>query len=301
MSVYKVYKKTKDGVELVKIPIDNIDLSDLPTVKAGLKNADEVGGTSVEDINNIDMWVDSVANLGYLGNEDGIAWDELAEVFSDKGDHTFEIAHRIPLSAGNDIEFVNDGSTISINSTVNQKLNTFKNDYNTHKHTITPSGSVLSTFTGKSMTSTGSFTPSGSVSKITHTPAGSVTISATASTSGNYTPAGSVSKPNVTVTPSTSSFLTGSSLKASLANDTLTLSVDASSGSAMTSATAELAATPTFTGTKVAISGSFSGTEFSVTPSFTGTEGTVNVSGTTTGSVSSSFTGTSSQYTSTPV
>ena len=170
----------------------------------------------------------------------------------------------------------------------------------THKHTLTPSGSVSSTFTGKSMTSTGSFTPSGSVSKITHTPAGSVTISATDSTSGNYTPAGSISKPNVTVTPSTSSFLTGSSLKASLASDTLTLSVDTYSGRAMTNATAELAATPTFTGTKVAISGSFSGTEFSVTPSFTGTAGTVSVSGTTTGSVSSSFTGTQSQ-TSTPV
>lgn len=171
----------------------------------------------------------------------------------------------------------------------------------THKHTITPSGSVSSTFTGKSMTSTGSFTPSGSVSKITHTPAGSVTISATASTSGNYTPAGSISKPNVTVTHSTRSFLIGSSLKASLASDTLTLSVDTSEEDAMTSATAELASTPTFTGTKVAISGSFSGTEFSVTPSFTGTAGTVSVSGTTTGSVSSSFTGTSSQFTSTPV
>ena len=170
----------------------------------------------------------------------------------------------------------------------------------THTHTITPSGSVSSTFTGKSMTSTGSFTPSGSISKITHKPSGSVTISATDSTSGNYTPAGSISKPNVTVTPSTSSFLTGSSLKASLASDTLTLSVDTSSGSAMTSATAALASTPTFTGTKVAISGSFSGTEFSVTPSFTGTAGTVSVSGTTTGSVSSSFTGTQSQ-TSTPV
>lgn len=171
----------------------------------------------------------------------------------------------------------------------------------THKHTITPSGSVSSTFTGKSMTSTGSFTPSGSVGKITHTPAGSVTISTAASTSGNYTPAGSVSKPNVTVTPSTRKFLIGSSLKASLASDTLTLSVDTSEEDAMTSATAALAATPTFTGTKVAISGSFSGTEFSVTPSFTGTAGTVSVSGTTTGSVSSSFTGTASQHTSTPV
>ena len=169
-----------------------------------------------------------------------------------------------------------------------------------HKHTITPSGSVSSTFTGKSMTSTGTFTPSGSISKITHKPSGSVTITATESTTGNYTPAGSVSKPNVTVTPSKSSFLTGSSLKASLASDILTLSIDTTSSNAMTGATAALDSTPTFSGTKVAISGSFSGNEFSVTPSFTGTEGTVSVSGTTTGSVSSSFTGTQSQ-TSTPV
>lgn len=170
----------------------------------------------------------------------------------------------------------------------------------THRHTITPSGSVSSTFTGKSMTSTGKFTPSGSISKITHKPSGSVTITATASTTGNYTPAGSVSKPNVTVTPSTSSFLTGSSLKASLASDILTFSIDTTSDNAMTGATAALDSNPTFSGTKVNISGSFSGNEFSVTPSFTGAEGTVSVSGTTTGSVSSSFTGTESQSTSTP-
>lgn len=93
----------------------------------------------------------------------------------------------------------------------------------THTHTITPSGSVSSTFTGAVMNSTGKFTP-----------------------------AGSVSKPNVT-------------LSGSLSGKVLTL-------------TAALASTP----------------------SFTGTAGDVSVSGTTTGSVSSTFTGTSAQSTSTP-
>ena len=93
----------------------------------------------------------------------------------------------------------------------------------THTHTITPSGSVSSTFTGAVMNSTGKFTP-----------------------------AGSVSKPNVT-------------LSGSVSGKVLTL-------------TAALASTP----------------------SFTGTAGDVSVSGTTTGSVSSTFTGTSAQSTSTP-
>lgn len=169
-----------------------------------------------------------------------------------------------------------------------------------HIHTVDVPSGVSSTFTGASMTSTGKFTPSGTVSKITHTPAGSVTITTAASTTGNYTPAGSVSKPNITVSPTTSSFLTSASLEGKLEGKVLTLSVVVDSGNAMTSATAALASTPSFTGTKVAISGSFAGTEFSVTPTFSGTEGSISVSGTTTGSVSSSLSGTTTKTTSTP-
>lgn len=331
MSVYKVYKKTEDGVELVKIPIDNIDLSDLPTVKAVLKDADEVGGTTVEDISRIDTWADSAANLGYLGNEDGIAWDDLAEVFSEKGNHTFEIAHRIPLSAGNDIEFVNEGHTISINSTVevpkstsqltndsdfttNKKLNDFKDEYNAHKHTVTPSGSVSSTFsgdsltstgtykpsgevsstfTGTTMTSTGTFTPEGTISTVSHKPSGSVTVSATTSATGNYTPVGSVSKPTISVSPSFSTVLASGAIKGTFADGGLTLSLSTTTDDVVKSATASLDSTPTFTGTKVNISASFSGDSFSVTPTFTGTSGSVSVSGTTAGSVGSTFSGTS--------
>lgn len=168
-----------------------------------------------------------------------------------------------------------------------------------HTHTVDVPSGVSSTFTGASMTSTGKFTPSGTVSKITHTPAGSVTITTAASTTGNYTPAGTVSKPTITVSPTTSSFLTSASLEGKLEGKVLTLSVVVDSGNAMTSATAS-ASTPSFTGTKVAISGSFSGTEFSVTPTFSGTEGSISVSGTTTGSVSSSLSGTTTKTTSTP-
>lgn len=164
------------------------------------------------------------------------------------------------------------------NTTVNITVPTSPSDIGAstddHTHTVDVPSGVSSTFTGASMTSTGKFTPSGTVSKITHTPAGSVTITTAASTTGNYTPAGSISKPNVT-------------LSGSLSGKVLTL-------------TASLDSTPSFTGTKVAISGSFSGTEFSVTPTFSGTEGSISVSGTTTGSVSSSLSGTATKNTSTP-
>ena len=86
----------------------------------------------------------------------------------------------------------------------------------THTHTITPSGSVSSTFTGAVMTSTGSFTPAGSVSKPNVTLTGSLsgkvlTLTAALASTPSFTgTAGNVSVSGTT-TGSVSSTFTGTS------------------------------------------------------------------------------------------
>lgn len=328
MSVYKVYKKTEDGVELVKIPIDNIDLSGLPTVKAGLKDADEVGGGFVPTYMDIGMEIEEMSidefGIHYVSNGNELSDDYGTIVYCYQNT-------TLPITAGEGIEFVDDGGCVSINSTVevptstsqlkndsdfttNKKLSDFKDEYNAHKHTVTPSGSVSSTFsgdsltstgtykpsgevsstfTGTTMTSTGTFTPEGTISTVSHKPSGSVTVSATTSATGNYTPVGSVSKPTISVSPSFSTVLASGAIKGTFADGGLTLSLSTTTDDVVKSATASLDSTPTFTGTKVNISASFSGDSFSVTPTFTGTSGSVSVSGTTAGSVGSTFSGTS--------
>ena len=85
---------------------------------------------------------------------------------------------------------------------------------------VKPEGTVSQpTFSGDSMTSTGTFTPSGSVSQpsftgtegnitVTGTTAGSITVGSGAA---NYTPSGSVAAPTITVTPSTATKYVASS------------------------------------------------------------------------------------------
>lgn len=86
----------------------------------------------------------------------------------------------------------------------------------THTHTITPSGSVSSTFTGAVMTSTGKFTPAGSVSKPNVTLTGSLsgkvlTLTAALASTPSFTgTAGDVSVSGTT-TGSVSSTFTGTS------------------------------------------------------------------------------------------
>jgi len=181
----------------------------------------------------------------------------------------------------------------------------------------TPAGTVSQpTFSGSSLTSTGSFTPSGSVS-ISSSSTRYIRAGTTTTYNANYadiTPAGTVSKPNVTVTPSTSSITpfgsAGSlpSFSATVSNENLTLSFDAGSlpsggtaVSVMTGATAELASTPTFTGTDkyLGLSNVTSGgtgtaaVPYSYSATFTGTEGNVSVTGTPAGTVSQpTFSGT---------
>ena len=130
----------------------------------------------------------------------------------------------------------------------------------------------------------GSYTPAGTVSQPTFT--GSSTTS-----TGTFTPSGTVSKPGVTVSPTTDSVYsitdvgTLPTLTTTVANETLTIAFSqgtlptkGSAQTVMTGATAELDATPTFTGTEgsVSVTGTPSGTVSQ--PTFTGTEGTVTVS-----------------------
>ena len=143
---------------------------------------------------------------------------------------------------------------------------------NTASATYTPEGTISTpTFSGSSMESTGKFTPSGSVSK-----------------------------PNVTVTPSTKTVkefdnagsVTGGSAAAmtmTVANETLTFGFTPNVPTAVTlptskdstvlsSVSAELDATPTFTGSEgdVEVSGTPAGTVSA--PTFTGTQATITVS-----------------------
>lgn len=163
----------------------------------------------------------------------------------------------------------------------------------------TPAGSVAygSDASTTTLTSTGTFTPSGTFSGSLTGTQGSVsvknssayTIDVTGTTtvpSGKtaYKPAGTVSKPNVTVTPTTSSFCKNASVDTS--TETLTITFD----NAMTGASAALASTPTFTGTNVYLSGSIAANGLTSTGNFTpqgtvsgnitGTAGSVSVSGT---------------------
>ena len=107
---------------------------------------------------------------------------------------------------------------------------------------IKPAGTITVDYTPEGSVTVPAIKPAGTVT-VDYTPEGSVTIPA-------ITPAGSVSKPEVTVTPVTAAEF-GYVASASYANETLTLSM-ATVSSMVTGVSAELAATPTFTGTTIA-------------------------------------------------
>jgi hypothetical protein len=177
------------------------------------------------------------------------------------------------------------------------------------------------TFTGASMTSTGTFTPSGSVSltnsnqtatvspassgTATYTPAGNITAGAiTVKTAGST---GTIHNPTkVTVAKTVVAAAPGATAPSnaltyySVANETLSLyqlgyttgdSITTSDVTVKTGDAAYESANPTFSGTGVRlVTGNIS---VPSSASFSGTEGNVSVSGTTTGSVSNgTFTGT---------
>ena len=176
--------------------------------------------------------------------------------------------------------------------------------------TYTPAGSVSSTFTG---------------TDISYTPAGTVSFTGgTVSSTGSFTPEGTVSTPDITVTPTTATIAEFDSAgsvvagtAASAVMPTLSFTPDASTEnltiawtdgsftantptsvtlptskntSVMTAASAALASAPSFTGSagSVSVSGTAAGTA-----TFTGTAATLEVAG----SVSSTFAGTAATIT----
>lgn len=182
---------------------------------------------------------------------------------------------------------------------------------------------VSSSFSGSSFTSTGSFTPEGSTTV-------NVTTSSITST-GTITASGSVSKPNVTVTTtsntsgaskvasngsvtagSAASFTSGTFSGGSFTQGTDTFSAAThaadsfnantptsvtlptfSAVSILTGVSAELAAAPTFTGSAVDVSVTANPSTLSLSATFTGSSKSVSVTGTPTGSVTNTYTTTS--------
>ena len=175
--------------------------------------------------------------------------------------------------------------------------------------TYTPTGSVSQpTFTGDSLTSTGTFTPSGTIN-FTNTNK-TATVSETTGTA-TYTPGGSVSAPTISVATAGSTTTVNSitavgslpSLTATVANENLTLTWDAgtlptkgSNTTVKTSDATYTASAPSFTGTGARLV-----TENISVPSsatFAGDSGSIEVSGTPSGSVSQpTFTGTQATIT----
>lgn len=175
--------------------------------------------------------------------------------------------------------------------------------------TYTPTGSVSQpTFTGDSLTSTGTFTPSGTIN-FTNTNK-TATVSETTGTA-TYTPGGSVSAPTISVATAGSTTTVNSitavgslpSLTATVANENLTLTWDAgtlptkgSNTTVKTSDATYTASAPSFTGTGARlVTGNIS---VPSSATFAGDSGSIEVSGTPSGSVSQpTFTGTQATIT----
>lgn len=194
---------------------------------------------------------------------------------------------------------------------------------NTASGSFTPQGSVSGTFSGTSTTSTGKFTPSGSITGTSFT-------GASMTSTGTFTASGTVSKPTVTpttttvnavnttgiatavtgfndstnqvsgssVTPVYITGVTGETLQFSLANPITQAAVTTESKTVLTAVDV---AAPSFTGTTdqtVSVTGTTTGSVTNGT--FTGTEDDITVSGTPSGSISASFTGTAGTVTVSP-
>lgn len=179
---------------------------------------------------------------------------------------------------------------------------TFSGTSTTSTGKFTPSGSITGTsFTGASMTSTGTFTASGTVSKPTVTPT-TTTVNAVATTGIATAVTGFNDSTNQvsgsSVTPVYITGVTGETLQFSLANPITQAAVTTESKTVLTAVDV---AAPSFTGTTdqtVSVTGTTTGSVTNGT--FTGTEDDITVSGTPSGSISASFTGTAGTVTVSP-
>lgn len=177
---------------------------------------------------------------------------------------------------------------------------------NTASGSFKPSGTVSQpTFTGDTMSSTGSFTPAGSISLGTTNK--TAAVSPASSGTATYTPAGSVAAPTISVATAGST-TTVNSITAvgtlptyTVSGEVLTLTQGTlpTKGSNTTVKTGDAsysASAPAFTGTAVRlVTGNISVPN---SATFTGTAGSVSVSGTPSGTVSQpTFTGTTGTVT----
>jgi len=158
------------------------------------------------------------------------------------------------------------------------------------------------------MSSTGKFTPSGSVSVSTATTSNqTAAVSPAVSGEATYTPAGSVAAPTISVSSAGSTTTVNSitdvgtlpSLGMSVTSENLaitwsqgTLPTKGSDTTVKTGDASYTATAPAFTGTGVRLETGNIAVPATYTASFTGTEDDVTTTGTPSGSVSSTFTGT---------
>lgn len=177
---------------------------------------------------------------------------------------------------------------------------------NTASGSFKPSGTVSQpTFTGDTMSSTGSFTPAGSVSFTNENK--TAAVSPASSGTATYTPAGSVAAPTISVktagTTTTVNSITaiGTLPTYTVSGEVLTLTqgtlpTKGSNQTVKTGDAAYSASAPAFTGTGVRlVTGNISVPK---TAAFSGTAGSVSVSGTPSGTVSQpTFAGTTGTVT----
>lgn len=174
----------------------------------------------------------------------------------------------------------------------------------------TPAGTVSQpTFSGSSMTATGTFTPEGGVTVSTKTTTNATAdVSPSGSGTATYTPAGSVSAPTISVATAGSTTTVNSitavgslpQLTTTVTNETLTIGWDAGTlptkgdnTTVKTGDAAYSASQPSFSGTGVHLVTGNIAVPATYEASFSGTQGSVSVSGTPEGTVSTpSFSGT---------
>ena len=240
----------------------------------------------------------------------GTTWQAFGDLGS-LGDLAYKDDASTSYTPGGSVSstFTGSSSNVTVTATANASGN------------YQPSGSISgTTFTGASMTSTGSFTPEGSVSLTNSNTTATVTTAASGTTT--YQPSGSVTAPTISVKTAGGTTTVKNPTKVTVAktvvaaapgatapsnnltyysvsNETLSLyqlgyttgdSITTSDVTVKTSDAAYEATTPSFTGTAVRlVTGNIS---VPTSASFTGDAGDVTVSGTTTGSVSNgTFTG----------
>lgn len=80
------------------------------------KKISDIDGKTIDKIAEIGTWVNGAASN--LSTDDGISWEEGVEFFDDQGGTLAAgtISHRIPIEAGDNVTFSNEGNVVKINA-----------------------------------------------------------------------------------------------------------------------------------------------------------------------------------------